>query len=53
MIHAPYFRLNPQISADISLDETSDTKLVNMMWEAKAYMYANHTMLKEVAQILK
>jgi calcium-independent phospholipase A2 len=53
MIHAPYFRLTPQISEDIEIDETSDTKLVNMMWETKAYIHANHTMLKEVAQILK
>jgi calcium-independent phospholipase A2 len=48
----PYYRFTPQLSEDIAMDEKDDEKLVNMLWEAKAYMHSNHNMVKEVARLL-
>ncbi|PSN56990.1 hypothetical protein C0J52_04240 [Blattella germanica] len=52
MIGVPYFRFTPQMSEDIAMDEKSDEKLVNMLWEAKAHIHANYTMVREVAELL-
>lgn len=53
MIGIPYFRFNPQMSVDVAMDEKSDAVLVNMLWEAKAYMYANRNKIMEMINILK
>ncbi|VEN62812.1 unnamed protein product [Callosobruchus maculatus] len=52
MIGVPYFRFCPQLSEDIAMDEKSDEKLCNMLWETKAYMHANVNTMKELADIL-
>nr|CAI5840327.1 unnamed protein product [Callosobruchus analis] len=52
MIGVPYFRFCPQLSEDISMDEKSDEKLCNMLWETKVYMHANVNTMKELADIL-
>jgi calcium-independent phospholipase A2 len=52
MTGVPYYRFTPQLSEDISMDEKNDEKLVNMLWEAKAYIHSNYSMIKEVAFLL-
>lgn len=46
------YRFNPQMSADIAMDEKSDLKLINMLWEAKAYMYTNRNKVIELINLL-
>lgn len=53
MIGVPYYRFNPQLSSDIQMDEKSDTVLAEMMWSAKAFMFANRDQIKELADVLK
>lgn len=48
-----FFRFNPQLSEDVPMDEKSDQKLINMMWEAKAYIYANRNKVIEMINLLK
>ncbi|XP_046424777.1 85/88 kDa calcium-independent phospholipase A2-like [Neodiprion fabricii] len=53
MIGVPYFRFNPQMSEEISMDEKSDEKIVQMMWDVKAFMYAHQDEVKKLAAILE
>ncbi|XP_026463119.1 85/88 kDa calcium-independent phospholipase A2-like isoform X1 [Ctenocephalides felis] len=53
MIGVPYFRFSPQLSEEVAMDEKNDEKLVNMLWEAKAYMHSNYNVLVEIADLLK
>ena len=53
MIGVPYYRFSPQLSEDINMDERNDEKLVNMVWECKAYMYSQRSIVKELAAILR
>ncbi|XP_055625339.1 85/88 kDa calcium-independent phospholipase A2 isoform X2 [Toxorhynchites rutilus septentrionalis] len=53
MICVPYYRFNPQMSVDIAMDEKIDEPLINMLWEVKAYMYANRKKLIEMINLLK
>ncbi|XP_071050345.1 85/88 kDa calcium-independent phospholipase A2 isoform X3 [Onthophagus taurus] len=48
----PYFRFSPQLSEDVAMDEKSDERLCKMLWETKAYMYANMASVREVANLL-
>lgn len=52
MIGVPYYRFNPQLSAEVAMDEKSDTVLAEMMWTCKAFMYANRDQIKELGAIL-
>ncbi|CAG5098763.1 Oidioi.mRNA.OKI2018_I69.XSR.g15954.t1.cds [Oikopleura dioica] len=48
-----YYRLNPQMSADIQLDETDNTKLFQLMWDTRKYINKNKDYIKEmVCQLL-
>lgn len=51
-IGVPYFRFSPQLSEDISMDEKSDEKLVNMLWETKAYIFSQDTEVRKLASLL-
>lgn len=53
MIGVPYFRFNPQLSDDVAMDEKNDKKLINMLWETKAYMYANRHRVIEMINTIK
>lgn len=53
MIGVPYYRFNPQMSVDVAMDEKSDQVLLNMLWEAKAYMYQNRNRIIEMINQLK
>nr|XP_029732321.1 85/88 kDa calcium-independent phospholipase A2-like isoform X5 [Aedes albopictus] len=53
MIGVPYYRFNPQMSVDIAMDEKIDEPLINMLWEVKAYMYANRRKVIEMINHLK
>ncbi|XP_052862024.1 85/88 kDa calcium-independent phospholipase A2 [Anopheles cruzii] len=53
MIGVPYFRFNPQMSVDIAMDEKIDEPLINMLWEAKAYMHSNRKQVIELINLLK
>lgn len=48
-----YFRYNPQLSEDVAMDEKNDQKIINMLWCAKAYMYANRNKVIEMVNFLK
>ena len=52
MAGVPYYRFNPQLSEDVAMDEKSDEKLVNMLWEAKVYVHSRRDIVKEVARLL-
>lgn len=41
------------MSTDIAMDEKNDLKLVNMLWETKAYMYANRNKVIEMINLIK
>lgn len=53
MLGIPYFRFSPQLSEDVVMDEKSDEKLTNMLWETKAYMHSKRQEVIELAKILK
>lgn len=53
MIGVPYYRFSPQLTEEIDINETSDEKLVNMVWECQAYMYSQRSVLNELAVLLK
>uniref|UniRef100_A0A1B6DBA0 phospholipase A2 n=1 Tax=Clastoptera arizonana TaxID=38151 RepID=A0A1B6DBA0_9HEMI len=52
MIGVPFFRFSPQLSEDIAMDEKNDEKLVNMLWETKAYINNNDKAVKKLASLL-
>jgi calcium-independent phospholipase A2 len=52
MAGVPYYRFNPQMSEDVAMDEKDDEKLVNMLWETKAYVHSKRNMVEEVAHLL-
>lgn len=52
MIGVPYYRFNPHLSTEVAMDEKSDEILVNMIWNAKAFMYANRDVVQELATII-
>lgn len=52
MINVPFFRFSPQLSEDVAMDEKSDEKLVNMLWETMAYMESNRKEVQKLAVIL-
>nr|CAD7458429.1 unnamed protein product [Timema tahoe] len=52
MIGVPYYRFTPQMSEDIAMDERSDEKLVNMLWETRAYTHTNRHVLNELVALL-
>lgn len=41
------------MSEDIAMDEKNDLKLIKMLWEAKAYMYANRNKVIEMINTVK
>lgn len=41
------------MSSDIAMDEKSDLKLINMLWETKAYMHANRNKVIEMIHLLQ
>lgn len=51
-LNVPFIRLNPQLSADISLDESSDEKLLRIMWETRAEMQRNSKMVEHLKYLL-
>ncbi|CAL4063347.1 unnamed protein product, partial [Meganyctiphanes norvegica] len=52
-IHVPFFRLTPQFSEDVQLDEAQDECLVRCMWETKAYMTSQRTELEHLKTLLQ
>lgn len=51
-IGVPYFRFSPQLSEEIAMNEMSDEKLCNMLWETKVFMYNNRSTIKQIADLL-
>ena len=47
-----YYRLNPQLSVNVDLDETSDEIIINMLFETKAYMHQNFNIVKEIVELI-
>ncbi|XP_075869198.1 85/88 kDa calcium-independent phospholipase A2 isoform X2 [Nelusetta ayraudi] len=52
MADAMYYRLSPQLSQEVLLDEVSDAVLVDMMWETQMYLYEKRECLQNLAQLL-
>lgn len=52
MIGVPYYRFNPQLTAEVAMDEKSDVVLAEMMWTSKAFMHANRDQIKELGAVL-
>lgn len=52
-LHVPFFRLTPQFSEDLLLDEAQDENLVRAMWETKAYMTSQHRMMEQLKPLLQ
>ncbi|XP_065334315.1 85/88 kDa calcium-independent phospholipase A2 isoform X2 [Cloeon dipterum] len=48
----PFFRFSPQMSEEIEMDERDDAKLVNMLWEARAFMHKQAEPLANLAKLL-
>lgn len=51
-IDVPYFRLNPQLKEEIALNETSNEKLVDLMWTTKLYLQRNKHLIEEIVHLL-
>ena len=41
------------MSEEIAMNEKDDQKLVNMLWETKAYMIQHHTEVLKLVSLLK
>lgn len=52
MAGIPYYRFNPQMSKDVAMDETSNKVLIQILWETKAHMFQNRSMVMELAEFL-
>ncbi|KAF4531587.1 hypothetical protein B566_EDAN010053 [Ephemera danica] len=48
----PYYRFSPYLSEDVEMDEKDDAKLVNMLWETRAYMHKHSMELATLASLL-
>lgn len=48
----PYFRINPPLATNISIDDKRDEQLINAIWQAKLYMIAMKDQLMELKEIL-
>ena len=45
-----YFRLNPNLSSEVVLDETDDEKLFQLMWESRKYINENRDYIRQIVQ---
>lgn len=52
-LDVPFFRFSPQLSEEIAMDEKDDQKLVNMLWETKAYIVQHHDEVLKLVSLLK
>ncbi|XP_044043157.1 85/88 kDa calcium-independent phospholipase A2 isoform X3 [Siniperca chuatsi] len=52
MIDTIYYRLSPQLSQEVMLDEVSDAVLVDMLWETQMYLYEKRENLQSLARLL-
>lgn len=52
-IDVPFFRFCPQMSEEIAMDEKDDQKLVNMLWETKAYMIQHHAEVLKLVSLFR
>ncbi|XP_034534888.1 85/88 kDa calcium-independent phospholipase A2 isoform X1 [Notolabrus celidotus] len=52
MIDTIYYRLSPQLSQEVMLDEVSDAVLVDMLWETQMYLYEKRENLQSLAKLL-
>ncbi|XP_041093782.1 85/88 kDa calcium-independent phospholipase A2 isoform X2 [Polyodon spathula] len=52
MTDIAYFRLSPQFSSEVLLDEIEDAVLVNMLWETQIYVYEQREQIQHLARWL-
>ncbi|GBN14098.1 85/ calcium-independent phospholipase A2 [Araneus ventricosus] len=52
LLNIPYFRLNPQLTLDVALDETDPKILVKILFETKVYMRFIEKDLKDLKNLL-
>ncbi|XP_039621270.1 85/88 kDa calcium-independent phospholipase A2 isoform X2 [Polypterus senegalus] len=52
MTDITYYRLSPQFSMEVTLDETQDALLVHMLWETQIYIYEQREQIQKLAQWL-
>lgn len=51
-IRVPYFRLNPEMSEEIGLNETDNRLLVRLLWETMVYMRNRKAELSQLCRLL-
>lgn len=47
-----YYRLNPFLEEEISLDEVDDKKLLDLLWSTQIYVRENLSTIREIVQLL-
>lgn len=52
-MNVPQFRLSPPLSNDIPLDQIDDIKVINSLYETKAYMYAMRNQIRALIELLQ
>ncbi|KAF6214614.1 hypothetical protein GE061_009357 [Apolygus lucorum] len=52
MLRIPYFRFSPTMTEEILMDEKSDVKLVQLLWETKAAIFAQSDYVNKLATLL-
>ena len=45
-----YYRLNPQLTSEVVLDETDNDKLFQLMWESRKYVNQHKEYIREIVQ---
>lgn len=52
MLRIPYFRFSPTMTEEVLMDEKSDVKLVQLLWETKAAIFAQSDHVNKLATLL-
>ncbi|XP_030334017.1 85/88 kDa calcium-independent phospholipase A2 isoform X2 [Strigops habroptila] len=52
MTDMPYFRLSPQLQAEVMLDEVNDSVLVDALWDTQLYIYQQREQFEQLVQYL-
>uniref|UniRef100_A0A0A9YX16 phospholipase A2 n=1 Tax=Lygus hesperus TaxID=30085 RepID=A0A0A9YX16_LYGHE len=52
MLRIPYFRFSPTMTEEVLMDEKSDVKLVQLLWETKAAIFAQSDYVNKLATLL-
>lgn len=51
-LNIPYFRINPPLATNMSIDDKRDEQLINAIWQAKLYMISMREQLEQLGKVL-